>query len=510
MRRLLVGIGFVCLACSTAMGQYFQYSQYNFTPTRINPAMTGLTRYASATTVYRHQETGGGLSINSNFVNLTYPLLQSSTGRPWSGIALSLHNDQSAAIFKTQEASLTYAVHIQLSRFQTLSFGAKALFQSRKVGLDGFYTGSQYIQDRGFDLTQSSGENFSELRNSFKTFSAGFYWQEVDKKGRTLKQVGASLYDFNKPKDSFLGSVSQLPGTFVVHAAAETYSQGTFHLIPEGLFTFSGGTSMLNAGLRFQKELNVQAKKPSDLVDVMLRYAVRRSAIAGIQLHREKLSVGISYDFPLFYKNPSNIGTIEFGIELRSLVSTRAQKQVAKRRKAAEERQQQLSLRQKPKTDSTRTPGPAVVAKVDSIPAPLPEVVIEKSQEQVTPSAQAGQLKQEPMIVERVTLHFPFEFNSAELDDTTENFLDELAATLLQDENLKMNIEGHTDNIGSDKFNLRLSHKRAEVVRQHMIKKGIAPERLSAEGKGLREPITDNLTEENRAKNRRVEITVYY
>lgn len=510
MRHLLFTIALTGLVSTTASAQYFQYSQYNFTSARINPAMTGLTRYATATTVYRHQATGGDISINSNYLNVSYPLLQSSTGIPWSGIAFTLHNDQSAAIFKTQEAALAYAVHLRLSRFQTLSFGARALFQSRKVGTDGLFTGAQYIQDRGFDLSQSNGENLPELRNSFKTFSAGFYWQEVDRKGRLLKHVGVALYDFNKPKDSFLGTLSQLPSTLTVNTGAEAYSNGTFHIIPEGLFTFSGRVSMLNAGLRFQKELNVNAKKASDLVDVLLKYTVRRSAIAGIQFHRENISVGISYDFPFLTKNPANVGAVEFGIELRRLVSTRAQKQVAKRRKAAEERQL-LAKRQTPKVDSTKGKiTPIVAAHTDSIPAPVPEVVVERTPDVIQPSADAGKLKQEPMIVERVTLHFPFEFNSADLDDTTEKFLDELATTLSQDENLKVDIEGHTDNIGSDKFNLKLSQRRADVVRLHMMKRGIAPERLKAIGKGLREPVTDNLTEENRAKNRRVEITVYY
>jgi outer membrane protein OmpA-like peptidoglycan-associated protein len=81
---------------------------------------------------------------------------------------------------------------------------------------------------------------------------------------------------------------------------------------------------------------------------------------------------------------------------------------------------------------------------------------------------------------------------------------------LKQDDNLQLNIEGHTDNIGSDKFNLRLSQKRAEVVKSRLIKKGITAERLHTEGKGMHEPLNQNLTDEERAKNRRVEITVFY
>lgn len=493
-RRLLLLVVFSAMWI-TSWGQYFQYSQYNFSTQRVNPAMTGLTRYATAGTAYRHQQTGGDFSINSNFVNFSYPFLNSSTGVPWSGIAVSLHNDQAASIFKTQEASIGYAIHVRVSRYQTFSFGAKALYQARKIGLDGFYTGSQYVVDRGFDPGRSSGENFSELRSSSKTFSAGLYWQEVDKKGRLMHHFGASLFDINTPG---------LPKTFIVNAGFETYSSAGFHVIPEGLLTISGGAPMFNGGFRFQKELNITAKKQSDLVDVLLKYAVGRSGIAGIQFHRENFSLGLSYDFPLFRKNPGNVGAIEFGLEVRRLVHTRAQKVIAKRKKevqskkiVVDKKESEVSSQKSVEIDSTQkvsTPQTPPIQKPDS----------------TTATAQAGKIKQEPMVIEHVTLHFAFEFNSSDLDEPTETFLDQLAETLRQDESLKLNIEGHTDNVGSDKFNLRLSQKRADVVKSMLIRKGIAPERLQTEGRGMHEPLNQNLTDEDRAKNRRVEITVFY
>lgn len=522
MRRLALLLT-LCAITSWSHAQYFQYSQYNFASQRINPAMTALTRYASAGTVYRHQRTAGDFSINSNFVSLSYPLLNSSTGVPWSGMALSLHNDQSAGIFKTQEAALAYAIHVRVSRYQTFSFGAKALYQTRKIGLDGFYTGSQYVQDRGFDLTRSSGENFSEIRNSFKTFSAGLYWQQVDKKGRLLHHFGASLFDINKPADSFFGNMTNLPSTFIVDAGFQSYSSAGFNVFPEGLLTMSGGAVMFNGGVRFQKELNITAKKQSDLVDVILKYAVGRSGIAGIQFHRENISVGVSYDFPLFRQNPANLGALEFGLELRRLVATRAQKAVAKRKKAAEERAA-LVKKQKEERDAKKklvlqsqdtvkaVEVESVIAKIDSVP---PVTIVEEKQvtrstEELSVTAKAGDMKQEPMVIEHVTLHFPFEFNSSDLDEPTETFLDQLAEQLRQDENLRLKIEGHTDNIGSGKFNLRLSQKRADAVKAMLIKKGISPERLESVGKGMHEPLNNNETAEDMAKNRRVEITVYY
>jgi outer membrane protein OmpA-like peptidoglycan-associated protein len=124
-------------------------------------------------------------------------------------------------------------------------------------------------------------------------------------------------------------------------------------------------------------------------------------------------------------------------------------------------------------------------------------------------AASAGKITHEPLLVEKITLHFQFEFNSIDLDTETEEFLEQLSVTLHENEKLKVKITGHTDNIGPEKFNQKLSLKRAETIRTYLMKKGIDTQRLHAEGKGMSNPIGDNDTEENRAKNRRVEMLVY-
>ena len=67
---------------------------------------------------------------------------------------------------------------------------------------------------------------------------------------------------------------------------------------------------------------------------------------------------------------------------------------------------------------------------------------------------------------------------------------------------------GHTDSIGSDAYNQRLSVRRAEAVKSFLVSKGIERNRVYTEGKGEKQPVADNRTKEGRAKNRRVEIEV--
>ncbi|PZX13064.1 WD40 repeat protein [Breznakibacter xylanolyticus] len=86
--------------------------------------------------------------------------------------------------------------------------------------------------------------------------------------------------------------------------------------------------------------------------------------------------------------------------------------------------------------------------------------------------------------------------------------LDKFANLLLENPKVRIEISGHTDNVGSAASNKKLSKERALTVRNYIIKKGITQDRLEYEGYGLEQPIADNKTEAGRAENRRVEIKI--
>jgi outer membrane protein OmpA-like peptidoglycan-associated protein len=86
--------------------------------------------------------------------------------------------------------------------------------------------------------------------------------------------------------------------------------------------------------------------------------------------------------------------------------------------------------------------------------------------------------------------------------------LDELVAYLNRKDDERIEIGGHTDNVGKPASNLKLSLDRANAVRDYLIGKGINPERLTAKGYGMTEPIAENNTEEGRAQNRRTEVKI--
>ncbi len=88
--------------------------------------------------------------------------------------------------------------------------------------------------------------------------------------------------------------------------------------------------------------------------------------------------------------------------------------------------------------------------------------------------------------------------------------LDKVAAILKEDENIKLNVEGHTDNAGKPSANLLLSEKRAAAVRAYLIKKGIDENRLTSKGFGDTAPVVSNKTAAGKKQNRRVEMKANY
>lgn len=86
--------------------------------------------------------------------------------------------------------------------------------------------------------------------------------------------------------------------------------------------------------------------------------------------------------------------------------------------------------------------------------------------------------------------------------------LDKIYKFLMDNRTVRIEISGHTDSTGTDKYNLELSGKRAGQVVDYLTSRGIDPERLVAKGYGSSKPVADNATEEGRAKNRRTELTI--
>ena len=139
-------------------------------------------------------------------------------------------------------------------------------------------------------------------------------------------------------------------------------------------------------------------------------------------------------------------------------------------------------------------PGPAPMAK----PAPAPA------------AAPVAKPAPAPAVASKVTYAADafFDFDKAVLKPEGKAKLDDLVGKV-KGINLEVIIAvGHTDSVGTDAYNQKLSVSRSEAVKAYLVSKGIEKSRVYTEGKGEKQPVADNKTAEGRSKNRRVEIEV--
>ncbi len=101
-----------------------------------------------------------------------------------------------------------------------------------------------------------------------------------------------------------------------------------------------------------------------------------------------------------------------------------------------------------------------------------------------------------------------FDFNKSDIKEEFKPLLDSLYEALTIYSSVTVKIDGHTDNVGSYDYNLKLSKKRAESAKEYLVTKGINKERIVTEGNSFSKPVASNATAEERAKNRRIEVVI--
>lgn len=114
----------------------------------------------------------------------------------------------------------------------------------------------------------------------------------------------------------------------------------------------------------------------------------------------------------------------------------------------------------------------------------------------------------EPNILQDAFDNLNFDFGKSTIRENSFPALDKLAQTLVEAKNWKIEIDGHTDDKGSDSFNQKLSQDRANAVKSYLVSKGVTADTITATGYGETKPIVKNDSDANRERNRRVEFKI--
>jgi len=152
--------------------------------------------------------------------------------------------------------------------------------------------------------------------------------------------------------------------------------------------------------------------------------------------------------------------------------------------------------------------GGAIGAVAVGVPAALLCYLLQ-SEDEPEPAPKAAPAPPPPPRAEKIVLRgVNFDFDKATIRPDARVILDEAASQLSKNPDVRVSVEGHTDAVGTDAYNQKLSERRAASVKQYLVGKGVSDARLSTVGHGESKPVASNDTKDGRALNRRVELLV--
>ena len=157
-------------------------------------------------------------------------------------------------------------------------------------------------------------------------------------------------------------------------------------------------------------------------------------------------------------------------------------------------------------TTVTVTAPPPPAAIVTAPPPPPPAAIVTAPPPPPPPAVRAPAA---PRVVERLTLHVNFDFDKSNIRGVDNAELQKAIDAIKKYPGSQISVEGHTDYIGTEKYNQALSERRAAAVKAYLVKHGVAAsEKIETKGYGESKPIADNKTKQGRFENRRVEILI--
>ena len=487
---ILLAACLTIIPCKLA-AQDFNYSLYQYTTLNINPALLSTEKDVKITLHYHQNDLGKGLNLKNTMLSLMLPINLTKNVKLPQGIGISMANDNTGkqGLVNRTAISLSLAQGVTINRWSALSAGFQASYLMYSNTNPGNYiTGSQWVDGTGFDPSQGINEQLNYENINLFTISTGFNWNIFS--GATSKgNFGVAMYHVNKPKFSFLNDDNAIKPRYVLH--------GDYTLVHLKAFTITPRFLLVQQNSRFISGgvvVNYQFKADNPFLAIKkcvlgfgVDYRNDRSGIVHASMEQQRYIVGISYGVALKPSQFYSTYGANFEVSVAFKFSHSKNKTPDNEYVIGETRLifDKGIHKQKISETTEGADQPQALNRTDSL--------------YITGEKYKVQLRQD----------FKFNFNEAVLNENAKAYLDELARMLKQNPNLKVEVIGHTDDVGSDADNQKISGLRAKVTMGYLVSKGINANRLKLTAKGKSEPVAPNNTEENRTKNRRVEFVVY-
>ncbi len=497
MKRLYLIIILAVFGISNlAYGQQFPYYyQYLLNKYALSPGYAGLYGIPEGYLSYRQSR------INVDYTPKTIDFNFNAPIGKKVGLGLNVMNDQSD-IFSNLYALASYTYHLKVAENHTIDFSLNGGVNQKRIDLTSVNSITDpYIFDPNDPLTngknelnQTSLEFGGALMYRFKKFNIGVW-------SPSFFENNSALYAFKRH--------------FIAHASYDIKLNDSWNLEPIAIFRVTE-----NAPMNFDISALARYKEK-----YLAALTFKRNSIIGGSVGGEIVKNVVflySYDVPVARKDfrgvvGDNYGGHEitlgyrFGKRTGELGGPTKDDELEKALKGRARVGQVDSLAELTKqlNDQLKRLADSLDAMKKAKPETAPfspeikalEDQIKKLNERLLKTSGAGdQIMEIAKTVYFVT-------NSAEITKYSERKLDELIDIMKKYPTIRLNVEGHTDNVGSDEYNQRLSETRVASVKRYLTERGISADRLSTKAFGESRPVSTNDTPEGRQKNRRVEMT---
>lgn len=533
-------------------------SQYYFTPMSINPALLAMDNDMKVILNYRSQWGRYIDPLSTAQATFVFPLVRRGEAGRFGGAGLNLFSDNAGdgVLIRTTGVVGGIAYNQELGENQHLSFGFVGGYFQKKLETNLLQSESQF-QNGAYNPNASLGENFENEQVGFAELGTGLLWymEEEDREG-IRAYSGISFMHLNQANESFYTDKNGLPLRFTYTGRYRPYSYEQWDFIGTFLYMRQNKIQEFLFGpfVRYNFEGFRNSIMDGGSVGLGTLYRGKDALILALDFTNKNFVVSFSYDINVSSVNSRTFGA---GAAETTLIWKKALKRPEKPRalvpqdmvvrktvkKAAKDSLTYLTgfitddqtnngLRATILIKRTKNRKSKTVAKVQSdpktgafrialepgvkykilvnkrgyvysyddifIPKNLPDREVQKNVP-ITP------------LVTGVTVtlrNIHFDTNKSSLKPVSHPELDRLLKLLKENPKIRIELAGHTDNVGGSEFNRSLSENRTNTVRQFLLDKGIAPDRIETVGYGEDQPVAPNDTEEGRAQNRRVDFKI--
>lgn len=499
MKKLLLILSLIAMLVANVFAQESVYTLNQYMPLLYDPAYAAVDNTASISFLNRSTKITSGITYQHNIFTGEYPFIDKKSGKRFAGLGMYFSKKDAGMsdLLNATSLGLSFAYNLPVWKEQYLSFGLQASYHNKQTSLENLTTGSQWLATEfRFDPNADLGESFTQNRINYLGFNGGVTWYMEDRKNGWNKAFASlAAFNLNKPNDSFFEDQSSIPIGILARAGALVYHTKHFHLTPQVFYQYENNRSITN--LLLSGKFLFNNDNPYDIIqsgsfELIARSNLSNEASFGIVLQQPGFSAGFSYHFPMATESVNNFfqSGIEVGITLSRLVwRARPTKVVIESTSIAPKRSFEFNQQSQP--NNNQASPSTQPSDVDVIQKKIEDLAKVKSVE--------FELEKD----------FKFSFGKAELNQEAKVYLDELYALLKNNPDYQLEIIGHTDNVGKHLVNYHLSTTRAQAVAQYLKEIGLDPDRVKYIGRGDTEPVAPNDTEENKAKNRRVEFIIF-